>query len=702
MRKFLAMLFLVASLVFAGISPPTPTTNTVHAQEQASSASVNSLRARIKQESVDREKLKKDFAPGRALLQKKGVGFEPDELLDPDWRKKLAPKLAQLPELYVTRQGAKRIKGVQLADVLYLPEKLEITGDTVILAKQVIFEGRDVVIKGNYNIYFFPIDKEGLLGTTLEAAMKEQQVQHFTNAGFKSGVPSLRRFEPRLIQDGNITIDTRGQGRKEWLELQKQLTTPAGFRKVSMQNPPINRNGSAGSTGSTGNPGLPAQLAFPDPAPKGRDGNCDESRANGDDGGVPGVGGDGGQGGPGGQGGNGTDGGTIITSITSTSGTYTYLSDGGQGGQGGTGGFSTPGAKGPDGGRGGNGADCQCGQGGSGSGGAGRDGGIGGKGGDGSTGGKGGDGGSGGSISVSAPSGFYGTILASKSKGGIGPGGSPGSPGSGGMPGDGGAGGNGASRFNCSTGPVGQPGPTGATGFSIGGGAQGTFGPSGDNPGVDGQLTVTYRARSCDGEEWSFMQVECEAQGGIWKGCRGCYSPIVIDVDGNGFDLTSGNDGVAFDIDGDQTTERLSWTSANSDDAWLALDRNDNGTIDSGQELFGNYTLQPASPERNGFLALAEYDKPENGGNGNRTVDAGDAIFTLLNLWQDTNHNGTSDSGELHALPSLGIVAIELDYKESKRTDQYGNRFKYRAKVKDARHAKAGRWAWDVFLVKAP
>jgi hypothetical protein len=700
MRTFLTMLFLVASLIFSGIIPLTPTTTLVHAQEQASSTAVNALRARIKQESVDREKLKKDFAPGRALLQKKGVGFDPDELLDPDWRKKLAPKLAQLPELYVTRLGSKQIKGVQLADVLYLPEKLEITGDTVILAKQVIFEGRDAVLKGNHNVYFFAIDKDGLLGTTLDVAMKEQQAQHFANAGFENGAPSLSRFVPRLISDGKITIDTRGQGRKEWLELQKQSTKPAGFRKISMQG--MDTRGNAGGTGSTGAPGQPAQQGFPDPGPKGRDGNCDENRPNGDDGGTPGIGGDGDPGDAGGQGGDGTDGGAIIISITSTTGTYIYRSSGGQGGQGGTGGFSTPGARGPNGGRGGNGADCRCEQGGSGSGGNGAPGGIGGKGGDGSTGGKGGNGGNGGNITISTPSGFLGTIIADYYKGGVGIGGVPGSPGAAGTPGEGGAGGNPASRFNCSGGPLGRPGKVGDPGLTIGNGLRGAHGPSGDNPGVDGQFTVTPRPRTCDDESFSFMQVECEANGGIWKGCRGCYSPIVIDVDGNGFALTNGNDGVAFDIDGDQTTERLSWTSANSDDAWLALDRNDNGTIDSGQELFGNYTPQPSSSERNGFLALAEYDKPENGGNGDGTVDARDAVFTLLSLWRDTNHNGISDSGELHALPSLDIVALELDYKESKRTDQYGNRFKYRAKVQDARHAKAGRWAWDVFLVKAP
>jgi hypothetical protein len=48
------------------------------------------------------------------------------------------------------------------------------------------------------------------------------------------------------------------------------------------------------------------------------------------------------------------------------------------------------------------------------------------------------------------------------------------------------------------------------------------------------------------------------------------------------------------------------------------------------------------------------------------------------------------------------VVRLHLDYKESKRTDEHGNRFRYRAKIDDARGAKAGRWAWDVFLVAGP
>lgn len=172
----------------------------------------------------------------------------------------------------------------------------------------------------------------------------------------------------------------------------------------------------------------------------------------------------------------------------------------------------------------------------------------------------------------------------------------------------------------------------------------------------------------------------------------------MIDVDHSGFSLTSAANGVAFNFLNDGVPLAMAWTSTSSTNAFLVLDRNGNGAIDSGEELFGDITPQPQTASPNGFLALAEYDKTANGGNGNAKVDGSDAIFPQLRLWQDTNHNGYSEPNELHTLAQLGLSAIDLNYKESKSTDAFGNKFRYRAKVYDSQGVQAGRWAWDVLL----
>ena len=189
------------------------------------------------------------------------------------------------------------------------------------------------------------------------------------------------------------------------------------------------------------------------------------------------------------------------------------------------------------------------------------------------------------------------------------------------------------------------------------------------------------------GGEYEFLTCTC-------LGCDTCGgSPIVIDIAGDGIALTNPSDGVDFDLNGNGTRDRLGWTRAGSDDAWLALDRDGNGSIDRGAELFGDFTAQPASSNKNGFLALAEFDNNRDG-----VIDSRDSVFESLRLWQDKNHNGISELDELHTLLELNVKALELDFKESKRVDEFGNEFKYRAKVKDTRDGTVGRWAWDVFL----
>jgi hypothetical protein len=187
-----------------------------------------------------------------------------------------------------------------------------------------------------------------------------------------------------------------------------------------------------------------------------------------------------------------------------------------------------------------------------------------------------------------------------------------------------------------------------------------------------------------------------------WACCCPDPSPVLVDVLGDGFNLTDAPGGVLFDLNSDGVRERISWTAAGSDDAWLALDRDGNGAIDNGRELFGNYTPQPKSVNANGFIALAEYDGRDKGGNGDGMINAADVVYNSLRLWRDANHNGVSDSDELHTLPSLNVVTFSLAFRESRRRDRWGNEFRYRARVYGNARTGNGRWAYDLFLLTAP
>jgi len=180
-----------------------------------------------------------------------------------------------------------------------------------------------------------------------------------------------------------------------------------------------------------------------------------------------------------------------------------------------------------------------------------------------------------------------------------------------------------------------------------------------------------------------------------WYGEPDCYwsceeSPIILDINNDGYNLTDAANGVPFDLQGGGTIAKWSWTSRGSDEAFLALDRNNDGRITSGKELFGSVTEQPVTEEPNGFLALAVFDK-----NNDRWIDRNDPIYQRLLLWKDSNHDGVSQQHELRPLSNSGVEGIGLDYKLSKRSDRYGNRFRYKAPV---RIRGVEHWAWDVFL----
>ncbi len=184
---------------------------------------------------------------------------------------------------------------------------------------------------------------------------------------------------------------------------------------------------------------------------------------------------------------------------------------------------------------------------------------------------------------------------------------------------------------------------------------------------------------------------QCSLLGGdySWNGFECAHnpgSPIIVDTARNGYKLTSVDNGVRFDLNADGTAELVAWTRAGSDDAFLAMDRNGNGVIDDGSELFGNHT--PAHADRadlttaNGFEALAYLGSPSYGRSvADGQIDAQDDAFARLLLWRDLNHNGISEPEELQSAAAAGIVAIGTDYKNKKRVDRFGNEFRQKGRI---------------------
>jgi hypothetical protein len=168
-------------------------------------------------------------------------------------------------------------------------------------------------------------------------------------------------------------------------------------------------------------------------------------------------------------------------------------------------------------------------------------------------------------------------------------------------------------------------------------------------------------------------------------------SPIVISLTGK-YKMTSAENGVHFDIDADGIAERVSWTDAADGPGFLALDRNANGRIDNGAELFGDHTrLTNGAIAANGFDAIADLDW-----NGDGLVDAADPAWQSLVLWFDRNHDGVSGAGELVPVRETEIAAISTDYRPSHRKDEFGNEFRYRGEVVFSRVRRA---CFDVYLV---
>ena len=159
-----------------------------------------------------------------------------------------------------------------------------------------------------------------------------------------------------------------------------------------------------------------------------------------------------------------------------------------------------------------------------------------------------------------------------------------------------------------------------------------------------------------------------------WFPTHPSCSPIIINLANNQYRLSGDSDPVSFDITADGAPERITWIGRDSGLAFLARDKNGNGAIDDGRELFGDQTLlSNGTRAANGFEALREYDT-----NGNGLVDHADAQWDTLLLWFDDDHDAWADAGELRAVASSGITAFDTDYRESRRRDRHRNLFRYR------------------------
>jgi len=139
---------------------------------------------------------------------------------------------------------------------------------------------------------------------------------------------------------------------------------------------------------------------------------------------------------------------------------------------------------------------------------------------------------------------------------------------------------------------------------------------------------------------------------------------------------------VEFDFSGTGKPAPIAWTKRGASVGFLALSREINGLIEDGADLFGNLTPQPSGPRgKNGFKALAVFDLPANGGNGDGRITKADSVWTKLRVWVDKNHDGVSQPSELLTMDQAGIEAIAVSYVPSQWTDAYGNHFRYRGQI---------------------
>jgi len=178
-----------------------------------------------------------------------------------------------------------------------------------------------------------------------------------------------------------------------------------------------------------------------------------------------------------------------------------------------------------------------------------------------------------------------------------------------------------------------------------------------------------------------------------WSQC----TPIVIDVDANGIDLGPRGVGVHFDVDNDGRPDHVQWVRQGGDESFLFVDRNGNGIADNGGELFGIGTsLMDGARALNGFVALAQYDLPQLGGNDDGLITSADGVWSQLRLWRDIDADGKSKLAEVLPPDSYGLTAFQTIPKYIRRIDDAGNILPLWARAK--RIAKPSRRVLDDVL----
>jgi len=158
---------------------------------------------------------------------------------------------------------------------------------------------------------------------------------------------------------------------------------------------------------------------------------------------------------------------------------------------------------------------------------------------------------------------------------------------------------------------------------------------------------------------------------------RSIPTALLLDQDNNGLDLTTPEEGVRFDLDGDGVREEIGWTRS-SKDGFLVLDVNKNGTIDNGTEIVGTGFKHPLlAKSMNGLDALFFIQGAVLGPDGQPVIqgrpqlDGDDLVFREFRVWFDGNHNGRSEPDELSTLRAASITEFSPGYRMAPASGNY-------------------------------